>query len=618
MNSINRCIARIGSLAATLALLALSLAPAHVLAQSTPTYVFSGYAVGFAHFDERFGIRAIAINDSGLAALLYRLHASLTWKPGARSALITTSQPLVVSFTAGDANYNSGNIVATAKAAPYFVGRTLYVPLDALLTALYLKPVVSGAMTYLQPQIGSLDLQAKGAITRVTAFSSIRLQPRLLERLPTAMAYAFDGVGTSLVGTHVSHLPGLRAITVVQRGTLTNPVTIVRLELAPGASTTAPSSDDGRDAVLSVATAAAVPSVAAVAPPVASPTGASLTAAVTGVNGLNEPTGYAMVIRVAGNASYEWHRLRPPDNRFWVDIHNAQLQMAPADYGGSGDVQTIRVRQVDPQTVRVALSLDAEKQITVAPSPEGVSVTISRQDALADDPHSGVGPIGNPPSGVAMVTPAPLTPEQPWKFGYTARNPRLIVIDPGHGGSDRGTVRHGVSEASLTLDMAHRLRDILVSRGWQVILTHNTDVDVYGPDASAHDELQARDDVANKNGARLFISVHVNAFINDGPSGTTTYYAKSTDLTLARDIQAELASRLGTKNDGVIKSRFYVPLHALMPAVLVETAFLSNPADFAKLTDPQWRQLVAQAMADGVADYTGPPPPASPVQGDTP
>ncbi|MHB8462359.1 MAG: hypothetical protein ACYDA1_06910, partial [Vulcanimicrobiaceae bacterium] len=156
MNSINRCIARIGSLAATLALVALSVAPAHVRAQTTTTYVFSGYAVAFAHFDERFGPRAIAIDDPGLAALLYRLHASLTWKPGARSALITTSQPLVVSFTAGDANYNSGNIVATAKTAPYFVGRTLYVPLDALLTALYLKPVVSGAMTYLQPQIGSL------------------------------------------------------------------------------------------------------------------------------------------------------------------------------------------------------------------------------------------------------------------------------------------------------------------------------------------------------------------------------------------------------------------------------------------------------------------------------
>ena len=77
-----------------------------------------------------------------------------------------------------------------------------------------------------------------------------------------------------------------------------------------------------------------------------------------------------------------------------------------------------------------------------------------------------------------------------WKFGtrssYVPTNPRLIVIDPGHGGSDRGTIHGGVAEADLSLDMAKRLRDLLVARGWQVKLTHDTDVDVYAPNDDAH------------------------------------------------------------------------------------------------------------------------------------
>ncbi|HTA55456.1 MAG TPA: N-acetylmuramoyl-L-alanine amidase, partial [Candidatus Acidoferrales bacterium] len=176
------------------------------------------------------------------------------------------------------------------------------------------------------------------------------------------------------------------------------------------------------------------------------------------------------------------------------------------------------------------------------------------------------------------------------------------VIDPGHGGSDRGTVHGGVSEADLTLDMAKRLRDLLVARGWQVKLTHDTDVDVYAPDDSAHQELQARVDVANRAGARLFVSIHVNAFINSGPYGTTTYISKPDDVPLAQVVERQLASD-GTKDDGIVKSHLYVTLHTKMPAVLVETAFLSNPSDYALLTSAAWRQKVVQEIADGIAQY---------------
>jgi N-acetylmuramoyl-L-alanine amidase len=215
-----------------------------------------------------------------------------------------------------------------------------------------------------------------------------------------------------------------------------------------------------------------------------------------------------------------------------------------------------------------------------------------------------------------LVTPAPLDqsetgPENPsdttWKFGprsnYTPTNPRLIVLDPGHGGSDRGTIHGGVAEADLTLDMAKRLRAILIARGWEVKLTHETDVDVYAPNDSAHDELQTRVDIANNRGARLFVSIHANAFINAGPYGTTVYISKPEDVALGRAIESHLASD-GTKDDGVIKAHYYVTFHTRMPAVLIETAFLSNPSDYALLTSSAWRQKVAQDIADGIGQYT--------------
>jgi N-acetylmuramoyl-L-alanine amidase len=150
--------------------------------------------------------------------------------------------------------------------------------------------------------------------------------------------------------------------------------------------------------------------------------------------------------------------------------------------------------------------------------------------------------------------------------------------------------------------MAKRLRDVLVSRGWQVQMTRDADVDVYQPDDTPHEELQARVDVANNAGARLFISIHANAFINSGPYGTTYYVSKKSDVALAQIIEQHLQSD-GTKDDGIIKSHMYVTLHTRMPAVLIETAFLTNPSDLALLASSAWRQKIMGEVADGIDEY---------------
>jgi N-acetylmuramoyl-L-alanine amidase len=135
-------------------------------------------------------------------------------------------------------------------------------------------------------------------------------------------------------------------------------------------------------------------------------------------------------------------------------------------------------------------------------------------------------------------------------------------------------------------------------------MTRETDVDVYQPNDSARDELQARDNIANHAGARLFVSIHCNAYINAGPNGTTVYYSKPSDVALAGALDRALdEADLGTKDDGTIKSRFWVTLHADMPAALIETAFETNPSDAEKLESPRWRQQLAQAIADGIDQY---------------
>jgi N-acetylmuramoyl-L-alanine amidase len=257
--------------------------------------------------------------------------------------------------------------------------------------------------------------------------------------------------------------------------------------------------------------------------------------------------------------------------------------------------------------------------LDVTPTSNGIEIVIHNDTVSDDVARAGTGTIGAAqaiaaaPNPNASASPAP-SDDAGWKFGtrnvYVAANPRMIAIDPGHGGSDPGVVKGSTHEATIALDIAKRLRDILIARGWQVTMTRTTDVDVVAPYDSAHVELQGRDDIAYNAGARLLVSVHVNGYLNSGPRGITTYYAKPADLALARAIDRRTGD-LGTRDDGIVKNDLYVTLHAKMPAVLIETAFLSNPGDYALLMSSAWRQKVAQAIADGIGDYAGPPPPVA-------
>jgi N-acetylmuramoyl-L-alanine amidase len=637
---INRFTARTGSVLASLSLL-LGLVSLPAMADAPVSALYQQQTIRFTHLSSTYGAPAIGVEDPGFQALLRDVGAVLTWKPGERYVLITTAVPTVISFSIGDRSYDVGAITLQANFAPYQDGDEAFLPLDEVLRSLDLALRQDGSQAILQPQLASLDVRTGNGGVTIVAHGGAPLHPNVVQQSATSVTYEFDGVGTTIPGTRNVGTGGVHSITVAQSGSVRAPKTTVTVQLVTGATVAPVRSNDERDVVLAFsgggegATVAAAPPQASSASPTpepgpAQPQGAPVQGGpapngptvVTGVSVQPAANGTSVVIAIQGNANYQWHRLRDPDNRFWVDIENAQLQGPPIDENEPAPLISLRVRQIDPNTVRIAISLDGPKSVNLSPSANSLAVGIGGDD-VADSPRSGSGSVGTVVSSgeeaAALVTPAPLgepietyggSNDSNWKFGphggsnrsYVPTNPRLIVIDPGHGGSDRGASRNGVDEAVLTLDMAKRLRDILIAQGWQVRMTRTTDVDVYEPNDSAHDELQARDDVANHNGARLLICIHVNSFINSGPSGTTVYIAKSSDVALANILERHLESD-GTKDDGVVKSHLYIPLHAIMPAVLIETAFLSNPDDFALLNSSAWRQKVVQEMADGINQY---------------
>jgi N-acetylmuramoyl-L-alanine amidase len=638
----NRFIAPTGNALAAAVLTLLGALPAiPALADAPITAQYQGQSIRFSHLSSSTGALAIGVNDPGFAALLRSTGAVLTWKPGERYILLTTSEPTVVSFAIGDRRYDVGPIALQASIAPYERGDEAFVPFNEVLRSLDLALRQDAAGKVLQPQLATLDVRQANDLVVLNVHGGAPLRPRIVRQTGSEVVYAFDGVGTTLTGARQINTGGVRSVQVQSSGTVRDPTALVTVELQTGATVRPAQSTADRDVVLSFGGSAAAPQTVAeesptpepVPPSENAPAGAPAangTALVTSVTGQPSAGGTTVAVAVTGNAQYEWHRLRDPDNRFWIDVKAAQLQGPPIEAGQQSPLVSMRVRQLDAATVRIALSLDGPKTISITPSATGLVIEIGNEE-VADAARSGSGSLGSvissSPQSTAPVTPAPLdnasnqtetSDTAAWKFGprssYVATNPRLIVIDPGHGGSDRGTIHGGVSEADLTLDMAKRLRDILVARGWQVKLTHETDVDVYAPNDSPHDELQARVDVANNSGARLFVSIHVNAFINSGPYGTTYYISKPGDTPLAGAMETHLESD-GTKDDGIVKSHLYVTYHTKMPAVLVETAFLSNPNDYALLTSAAWRQKVAQGLADGIAQYAQEyPAPNQPAQ----
>jgi N-acetylmuramoyl-L-alanine amidase len=249
-------------------------------------------------------------------------------------------------------------------------------------------------------------------------------------------------------------------------------------------------------------------------------------------------------------------------------------------------------------------------------------------------------PAGTPaPRGGAVTRAA--TPVKPAGKLSLARQlglgVRRVVIDAGHGAQDPGAIGiGGLQEKDVTLDLALRVRDILQAAGYATVLTR--DRDVYLP-------LEERTALANTARGDLFLSLHCNSSDDGNLSGVETYYlnlassrraiataARENSMALANmsDLQDLLKEIYNSKMDessqfaaavqrslhaslrrsyadvkdlGVKQAPFYVLIGAQMPSVLAEVSFINHRAEGRRLADPAYRQLIAQAIADGVKRY---------------
>ena len=183
---------------------------------------------------------------------------------------------------------------------------------------------------------------------------------------------------------------------------------------------------------------------------------------------------------------------------------------------------------------------------------------------------------------------------------------KIVTIDPGHGGSDSGAVGpNGYTEKEGAFAISQKVASILNQSGAKVVMTRDSDVDVYGPNASARNELQARVDVGNNANSDIFVSIHCNAFVNPAANGTQTFYYGSSyqGQRLAQNIQEKMIEANGLRDRGISTCNFYVVKHSYMPAVLIETAFITNYDEEALLSDDEWQTIMAKAIAEGINEY---------------
>ena len=187
----------------------------------------------------------------------------------------------------------------------------------------------------------------------------------------------------------------------------------------------------------------------------------------------------------------------------------------------------------------------------------------------------------------AIKKPDVLTPYQ--------KPTKIVVLDAGHGGKDVGAIGGGkYYEKDITLDITKRVQAILEKKGFNVVMTRFDDTYL---------SLQERVDVAEDANSDIFVSIHVNSSTNPAVTGLETHYYHQESIDLAQSVHSAMVSSINAPNRGLFKSKFYVINHTTMPAILVETGFISNSAECSELNTVKRKQATAEAIANGIIEY---------------
>jgi N-acetylmuramoyl-L-alanine amidase len=408
---------------------------------------------------------------------------------------------------------------------------------------------------------------------------------------------------------------------------------------------------------------------------------------VTGIRHWSTPDYTRVAIDLDRNVKFESQRIQNPA-RVYFDLTNAKLdrvQIGKIFNVDDGFLKQIRVAQYKADCARIVLDVDSladfdsfflsnparlvidirgkqmasalptggEKELAAvraAPAPATKKVIIEPEND--DEPVIVTRQEMTPKAGIKGRKGKALSVGNGREARPTASGDRSliralglkigkIVIDPGHGGHDTGTIGpRGLLEKDLVLDVSRRLAKLLDARmGADVLLTRSDDTFV---------PLETRTAIANQEQADLFVSVHANSSRDADARGVETYYLNFTsspdalevaarenavseksihelqDLVkkialkekieesheFAANVQQALHSSLAAKSSsirdrGVKKAPFIVLIGANMPSILAEISFVSNPTDERKLRTPEYRQKIAESLYKGISKYVG-------------
>lgn len=175
-----------------------------------------------------------------------------------------------------------------------------------------------------------------------------------------------------------------------------------------------------------------------------------------------------------------------------------------------------------------------------------------------------------------------------------------VIVDPGHGGEDLGSVRQGLYEKDANLAIALYLRTFLEEAGYEVYMLRETDADVPN---------ESRPQTAIEQEGDLYVSIHLNSLDadSDATQGAETWYSNLRDDNsdvLAQNVIDELTKVIDTRNRGIkLSNKLIVLKYNGMPACLVECGFITSETERAKLFNPEYQEKIARGIANGIMKF---------------
>lgn len=271
-----------------------------------------------------------------------------------------------------------------------------------------------------------------------------------------------------------------------------------------------------------------------------------------------------------------------------IEIVGAQLaqNITGPQLTADSPLLRVRVRQETPDTVVLLVQPAAGAVVgdLNQPNQQTLALSLGRRENQVIP----VQPPSNSVNTYPSVADLPVIPD-----GRV-----LVVLDPGHGGPDPGAIGiDGIQEKTIVMAIAKDVAAVLEEQGVQAVLTLTEDRDL---------GLEPRVALAEQLDADLFVSIHANAIDMSRPdvNGVETYYYYSdASARLAQLIHNSVIQGTGSIDRGVRTARFHVLVNTSMPAVLVETGFVTGSIDAYNLIDPSFQEQMAQSIAQGILLY---------------